>query len=133
MKIDETQSTASISKSVPVDVLKAVMKEVDAAADVTALTAAGLTVTARVNRRCWLFGATHEHETYVEDSNGNRFAVDKLVLHSDIGGDRQDKEGTNTSQVARTETEVNMSCRSSACKGTATYHGVTWSSEWARV
>lgn len=113
--------------------LKAVALEVNPTADLTGLSGGQLTLWARVNRRYWLLGASHEHETYVVDQSGNRFSVDKLVLHQDIGGDRHDREGANTSQVARTETEVNMGCRSSACRGTATYRGVTWSTDWVRA
>jgi len=132
--MDETFSNVTISKTIRVSDLKSVLKKMGTPEkESDKLTATRLTLYARVNRRCWLVGATHEHETYVEDEKGNRFSVDRLVLHSDIGGDRQDKEGTNTSQVARTETELNMGCRSSACKGTATHWGVSWSTDWARV
>jgi hypothetical protein len=92
-----------------------------------------LTLWARVNRRCWLLGATHEHETFVVDQAGNRFVVDNLVLHQDIGGDKKSVDGGTTSQVGRTETEVNFGCRSSCARGTATHWGITWSTDWTCV
>ena len=92
-----------------------------------------LTLWAHVSRRCWLLGATHEHETYVVDQNGNRYVVDKLVLHQNIGGDKKDVDGGKTSQVGRTETEVNFGCRSSCARGTATHWGITWSTDWVCV
>jgi hypothetical protein len=94
---------------------------------------AALTIRARVNRRCWALGATHEHETFVVDQNGNRFIVDNLVLHQDIGGEKKNVDGGKTSQVGRTETEVNFGCRSSCARGTATHWGVTWSTNWICV
>lgn len=129
------ESHATASKSVTLNDLQAALREQGTDPATFANLAAGLTLSlyARVNRRCWLVGATHEHEVYVEDQTGQRFAVDRLVLHQDIGGHRQDREGSNTSQVGRTETEVNMGCRSSGCSGTATYRGVSWSCDWVRV
>lgn len=121
----------SSGKQVDVESLKSVMRTAGISEKkLGTLKAKHLTVWARVNRRCWAIGATHEHETYVTDENGNRFSVDRLVLHSNIGGDARNKDGVNTSQVARTETEVKMGCRSSGCCGTATIWGVSWSTPW---
>jgi hypothetical protein len=85
----------------------------------------GLMLYSRVKVTCAFLYAKHEHETYVEQ-NGKRFAVEKLTLISNIGGDRQNKDGSNTSQVARTEEEFNMGCRRSCVSGRATHMGVTW-------
>jgi hypothetical protein len=134
METGDRISEATFGRTILVADLKSVMANSGVPKEkIAALTAIRLTLWARLNRRCYLLGATHEHETYVVDEAGNRFAVDHLVLHQEIGGLRKDRDGHNTSQVASTETEINLGCQSSGCAGTATHWGVTWSTDWVRV
>jgi len=83
---------------------------------------------------CVYYYAKHEHEAYVTRSdNGARFNVEKIVLHSNIGGDFKSMTCTNTSSCGRTEQEYNLGCRHSCASATATYRGQTWGTAWTCI
>ena len=83
-----------------------------------------------VKGTCSWVHAKHEHVAYITrdtpDPNGPRVAINKIVLHSNIGGDRQDKTCDNAEWCPRTEHEYALGCRRSCVSATATHNGATW-------
>lgn len=84
----------------------------------------------RIAGKCaWLF-AQHEHETFVtrDSAAGPRYAVQRLDLYSNIGGDQKSMACSGTSACGRTEKEYNTGCRRSCTNGKATHPGFgSWS------
>lgn len=86
----------------------------------------------RIAGKCaWLF-AQHEHETFVtrDSATGPRYAVQQLLLNSNIGGEAKSMTCNGTSACGRTEKEYNVGCRRSCTNGRATHPGFgSWSTD----